>query len=65
MKCSNCGGSKLRVIETRRGELSVFRRRECRDCGRLFKTEELHYDGAIPELARQKRRVAERLARRT
>lgn len=56
MKCPNCEGRIFRVLETRQGLLSFFRRRECLSCGRVFKTKESLYEGPIPDGARRKRR---------
>ena len=40
MKCPYCGCKRSRVIDTARKEMSIRRRRECRDCGRRFSTME-------------------------
>jgi DNA-directed RNA polymerase subunit M/transcription elongation factor TFIIS len=40
-KCSKCHCTNLRVLETRSGEDSKSRRRECRCCGYRFTTLEV------------------------
>ena len=40
MECPKCGG-ETDVLKTRQYEDRVYRRRECRDCGHRFTTDEL------------------------
>lgn len=41
MTCPNCGGP-TKVTDTDKGEMSIRRRRECKDCGHRFTTYEVH-----------------------
>ena len=41
MICPDCKGS-TKVIDTDKGEASIRRRRECKDCGFRFTTYEVH-----------------------
>lgn len=40
MECPKCGGETT-VLKTRQYEKRVYRRRECRECGFRFTTDEL------------------------
>lgn len=40
MRCANCGSENLRVRETRKVTDSIYRERECKDCGYVFYTAE-------------------------
>lgn len=39
-----CGSTETRVLETRRGALTVYRRRRCADCLTELVTKEVHAD---------------------
>lgn len=41
MTCEKCGGTNLRVIESRPAEFGYRRRRECMDCGNKVTTYEI------------------------
>lgn len=43
MNCPDCE-SKTRVVDSRRVELVVARKRECLECGRIFYTEEIEVE---------------------
>ena len=44
MTCPYCGCSDTRIVDSRKREDSVFRRRECIECGKRFNTIEIDYD---------------------
>ena len=44
MTCPSCGCSDTRIVDSRKREDSVFRRRECIECGKRFNTIEIDYD---------------------
>ncbi len=41
MNCPNCGSLQVKVVDSRRKEASISRRRECLDCGKRFSTIEV------------------------
>ena len=43
MTCPYCGGP-TGIADSRKNEESVIRRRECKECGKRFKTIEIDYD---------------------
>ena len=43
MTCPYCGGPTS-IADSRKNEDSVIRRRECKKCGKRFKTIEIDYD---------------------
>ena len=43
MTCPYCGGPTS-IVDSRKNEDSVIRRRECKKCGKRFKTIEIDYD---------------------
>lgn len=40
MRCPNCGHPVCKTVETRGGDIAVWRRRRCVSCGRYFSTKE-------------------------
>ena len=44
MTCPYCGCSDTRIVDSRKREDSVFRRRKCIECGKRFNTIEIDYD---------------------
>ena len=44
MTCPYCGCSDTRIVDSRKRGDSVFRRRECIECGKRFNTIEIDYD---------------------
>ena len=53
MTCPYCGCSDTRIVDSRKREDSVFRRRECIECGKRFNTIEIDYD-----LYKQKKKLS-------
>ena len=48
MKCPHCNAEKSWVRETRQLEEVIYRYRECRGCGRNYKTLEAIHTGPLP-----------------
>ena len=44
MTCPYCGCGYTKIVDSRKREDSVFRRRECMECGNRFNTMEIDYD---------------------
>lgn len=57
--CPKCGGTKLRVLDTRMMKGHVRRRRQCRSCAHIFTTRE--YVGRVSNTSLQQ--VLQGLAR--
>jgi transcriptional regulator NrdR family protein len=53
MKCDQCQGDKVAVVETTKHEGSVYRWRYCRLCFHRFKTKEDLFTGSIPQVNRK------------
>ena len=45
MNCPYCKSNQIRVIDTMCGCDEIYRRRKCYDCGKTFRTIEMHDDG--------------------
>lgn len=41
MKCPKCGSYQVTVIDSRRNDITVWRRRSCNDCFHRFNTQEV------------------------
>lgn len=53
MECPKCGSEKSRVVNSRHNygsfiDGSIFRRRECRNCGTRYSTYEIRKDYLTP-----------------
>jgi len=71
MRCTQCGNTESKVLDTRDGNLMIRRRRECLRCGSRFSTLEkvqapvinvIKQDGRIEEFKREKLLIGIRIA---
>ena len=46
MNCPHCKSNQIRVMDTMCWNDEIYRRRKCYDCGKTFRTKEIHDDGS-------------------